>query len=373
MKKVVLVNQTAGYLMVDIVNAYRDVYDEVALIAGSIDEFDRRLNGSVSISKIIKYNRKNFFSRIITWITSTIQIYFLLLFKYHSYHVVYVTNPPLSYFSSLVLKNTFSVIVYDIYPDALLNLGISRSNLIFRQWEKINKKVFSKALRVYTLSDGMMKLLTQYCDEEKIEVIPNWSASEYLSPINKDENPFVVEYALKDKFVILYSGNIGYTHNVETVIEIAKRVKDVPDICILIIGEGLKKQELMRVAEKENLSLCRFLTWLSSDRLLFSLNAADISIVTLAEETAFVSVPSKTYNLLSVGSPLLCIAPSGSEIGNIVKKKKCGMCFNKNEVDDMVTYIMKLKNDVEYKKELSQNSREASLEYTYKNANLYVL
>lgn len=373
MNKIILVNQTTGYLMVDVVNAYRDVYDEVALIAGSIDEFDRKLNSSVSISKIIKYNRKNIFFRTITWIISTVQIYFLLLSRYRSYHVVYVTNPPLSYFSSLVLKNTYSIIVYDVYPDALLNLGISRSNFIFRQWEKINKKVFSRALRVYTLSGGMMKLLTRYCDEAKIQVIPNWSASEHLSPISKDENPFIEENALEDKFVILYSGNIGYTHNVETIIEIAKRIKNVPGICILIIGEGLKKQELMRIVEKENLSLCRFLTWLSSDRLLYSLNAADVSIVTLTEETAFVSVPSKTYNLLSVGSPLLCIAPLGSEIDNIVKENKCGMCFNKNDVDDMVAYIMKLKNDVEYRKKLSQNSREASLEYTYKNAKLYVL
>lgn len=370
--KIVLVNQTSGYLMIDIVNAYVESYDTVALIAGTITELDRKLHNSVICSKIVGYNKKTFFSRIFTWLLSTIQIFFLLLFKYRGFHVVYVTNPPLSYFSSLFLKNTYSVIIYDIYPDALQNVGITPNHFVFRIWVRINKMIFEKAVQIYTLSDGMADLLGKYCDRRIIKVIPNWIGSDQLVPVEKGKNAMVSEYGLADKFVVMYSGNIGYTHNVEVILEVAKRLQKESDICFFIIGEGLKKKGLIKIAAEANLKNCCFLSWQPTEKMYFSLSAADLSVVTLTEETAFVSVPSKTYNLLSVGSPLLCIAPYGSEIDLLVKKYQCGLCFEKDSIDEMVLYILKLKSDKKYKEHLSQNSLIASKEFTYKNAQAYV-
>ena len=127
-KSVVLINQTTGYLMVDIVNAYVKHYDSVVLIAGTIDEYDRKLSLKVKIEPIIAYSKKTIIRRIFTWGVATIQIFFLLLFKYRNALVVYVTNPPISYFPSLILKNKFVLIEYDIYPDALKTINLSSDN-----------------------------------------------------------------------------------------------------------------------------------------------------------------------------------------------------------------------------------------------------
>lgn len=372
-KSVVLINQTTGYLMVDIVNAYVKHYDSVVLIAGTIDEYDRKLSLKVKIEPIIAYSKKTIIRRIFTWGVATIQIFFLLLFKYRNALVVYVTNPPISYFPSLILKNKFVLIEYDIYPDALKTINLSSDNLVYKVWGKINKKVFKKAKCIFTLSNGMQLLLRQYVDESKIRVIPNWASLSGLIPINPNDNFFLKTNNIENKFVIMYSGNIGYTHNVEVILELAKKLILVKDIHFVIIGDGGKKQQLVKYADEYNLINCSFLDWQPANKIRYSLSAADLSIVTLTEDTAFVSVPSKTYNILSVGSPLLCIAPKKSEIGVLIEYERCGKCYEVNEIEEMVDYILRLKEDVSYRDELSKNAFSAATKYTSDNANLYVV
>ena len=117
---------------------------------------------------------------------------------------------------------------------------------------------------------------------------------------------------------------------------------------------------------------CYFLPWQPSQDLKYSLSAADISIITLTDETALVSVPSKTYNLLAVGSPLLCIASDESELAHLVAAYDCGRCFTKEKVAAMAGFIKELKTDNMLWRTYSNNSMKASLNYTYKNAEQYV-
>lgn len=370
--KVVFINQSTGYLMIDIVNAFASQCKETALIVGSIKENERSLNPSTTIDKIIEYNRTSIFKRLLTWVWGTIQIYFKLLFKYRGWYVVYVTNPPLSYLLSLCLKNPFSIIVYDIYPDALTNIGIKKTNFLYKKWAKWNNKLFAKAEKIFTLSDGMKKQLSLYTNNDKIVSIPNWSASNDLKPIDKESNIFIQNNNLTDKFIVLYSGNIGNTHNVEYIIEIAKELKDNCNIQFLIIGEGGKKKMLENKVVEYGLNNCSFLTWQSVDMMPYSLASADIAVVTLNDDTAALSVPSKTYNLLAVGAPLLCIASEKTELYKLVSEYNNGKCFDKNAIEEMSEYILEVYNNLDLKDKLSENSLEASKQFTYKNAEQYV-
>lgn len=117
---------------------------------------------------------------------------------------------------------------------------------------------------------------------------------------------------------------------------------------------------------------CTFLDWLPADKIVYSLSAANLSVVTLTDDTAFVSVPSKTYNILSVGSPILCVAPEKSEVGQLVKKEQCGKCYDKSHIKEMMNFILQLKSDKEYYAEMVQNSLNASTHYTFANASEYV-
>lgn len=94
--KVVIINQSTGYLTVDIVNAYCKVYKDVTLITGRVEEYDRKLYSNVKVCKIISYNKSSIFKRIITWTIGFVQIFFILLFKFSNVLIVYVTNPPIT-------------------------------------------------------------------------------------------------------------------------------------------------------------------------------------------------------------------------------------------------------------------------------------
>lgn len=371
-KNVVLINQSTGYLMIDIVNAYAAQYDQVALIAGSIKYSERSLADKVYVDKIIAYDRSSVFRRIFTWLFGTVQILFKLLFKYRRYEVVYVTNPPMSYLLAYFIHRPYSIIIYDIYPEALKNIGITKHHPIFRLWAKWNKHLFAKAQKVITLSEGMGKVLELYVNRSKIKVIYNWSASDKLRPIEKETNPFVKQHGLENKFIVLYSGNIGYTHNVECLVDIAKYLKSDPDILFLIIGEGKKKGMIQDMVSKAHLTSFLFLTWQNKDVLPYSLSAADVAVITLNDDTAQVSVPSKTYNLLAVGAPLMCISPQNSELARLVNKFQNGSCFEKNEVENMADYISKLKANLDIRRKLSINSLQAAKSFTYRNAKEYV-
>ena len=372
MKKVVLVNQSTGYLMIDIVNAYAEAYDEVVLLAGSIKVAERTLHPKIKVGKITAYNRSSSLKRLWTWGCASLQIFTRLLFKYRKYEVVYVTNPPMAYLSSLLLKNPFSILVYDTYPDALKNVGIGKGNVIYRWWSKKNKKLFAKAKKVVTLSDGMADCLANYVERDKITVVPNWASKSDFKPIAKADNPFVKEYGIEKKFTVLYSGNMGFTHNVETIIEVANHLKKNKSIHFMLIGDGKKKPELMEKAKQYGLDNCTFLDWQPVDVLPYSLASADLGVITLNDETALVSVPSKTYNLLAVGAPLLCIAPETSEIASMVVKFENGACYSPDQTEEMASFIVDLASNNDKKEAMVRNSLAASKNFTYANAKLYV-
>ena len=370
--KLILINQSPGYLTIDTVNAYATKYKDVVLLAGRIGEYECKLKPNIKIKKIIAYNKSSTIKRILTWGIAFVQIFLLLALKYRKYEVVYVTNPPISYLSSLILGNPFSVIVYDTYPDALRNIGIKQDHWIYELWSKWNSILFKKAKSVYTLSDGMAQQLTTYVERNKIKVIPLWPALDSFAPIAKKDNFFVKKYGLDNKFVVLYSGNMGYTHNVDALVEVADVLISEEKIHFIFIGDGKKKKEMIRIVKEKQLKNCTFLDYQSIDVLPFSLASADLGVVTLNDETALTSVPSKTFNLLAVGAPLLCIAPQISEIASIVNRYENGRVFSATEKENIASFILSLTKDEEMRKKMSLASLEAVKEFSKDNALLYL-
>ena len=240
MTGIIVVNQSSSILTVDIVNSFTTKYDSVIFVVGNSDVINESITPNIIIKKIISYNRSSLFTRVLTWVISAIEIYWILK-KYPEYEVFYITNPPISYFFALHLKQPFSVLIYDIYPDALKSISITEDNFLYKFWSKMNKKIFLQAKCIFTLSDGMKDCLSQYIDASKIKVVPIWSHLDQFKPILKSNNLFVRKHNLEGKFVIMYSGNIGYTHNVSIILEMAKRLILQSDIIFLNFSLKIKQ------------------------------------------------------------------------------------------------------------------------------------
>lgn len=370
-RKIVFINQATGYLTIDIINAFAKNFDETALITGSIRVQDIPLNPNVKISNIAKYDRGNTRKKMLSWLIGTVQIFFHLLFKYRGYEIFYITIPPSAYLLSLILPNKFSILVFDVYPDVLKIYNINESKWIYRAWTGWNKKLFKKAHRLYTIGEGMKNLLAQYTDAKNIFIIPNWSGLTKIKPVAKSENQFVIQNNLQDKFIVQYSGNIGYTHNVELLVEVAKMMKEYTDIVFLIIGRGDRVNHIKNLIQEYKLDNCVMMPFQPDETLNFSLAAADLGVVILDEKTAHASVPSKIYNLQAVGVPILAIASLDSEINEHINKYVNGETFAQNDLEGAKNFILKCKSDKDYLKKISDNSVTASKDFSMDNVNKY--
>jgi len=366
-KEIVYINQNSGYLMIDIINA-KDNSFKKSIITGKIIPRNKQLATDVTINKIISYDRSSSIKRIFTWTWGFFQILFLVKFKYKKAELFIVTNPPFATFLPLFCKNKFSLLVYDIYPDAFVQYGIlnKQSNLI-KYWENANKKMYPKAQHIYTLSYGMKNLLSNYVNEAKISVVPIWTDNAFLKPIPKEENEFIKQNKLENKFIVMYSGNLGFSHDVEIIPEIAKIIT-IPEIEFLIIGGGDKKTLIEQKIKEYQLTNCKLLPWQETKMLPFSLASADLSIVTLGNEASLLSVPSKTFNIMSVGTPLLCIASQKSELAQLVNSNKVGKIFDANQLREINDFILELYKNNDLLEEYKNNSLLTSKLFGPENA-----
>ncbi len=372
MKKILIVNQNAGYLTTDVANAFCSVYDEVVLMYGRYRANERKLNPKVRIQNTIAYNRVNYISRILTWSLCTMHLSFLLLFKYRKYTVLYYTNPPFSYFNALIFSNPFSVVVFDVYPDILNITGIKKHSVVYRIWSHINTRVFARAERVITLSEGMKKTISAYVQPDKIKVVPIWSASQKFKPIDKKDNPFLRERGWQDRFIVLYSGNMGLGHQLEVLIEVAKELSSIPDILFLLIGDGAKRKILEKQAESHHIHNVIFLPYQTSEVLPYSLASADLAVVALEPQATQASVPSKTMNYLAVGAPILGIGNQGSALEELIHQYQVGFYFFGQYPKAMVELILRVHRDREQLAKISSNCLSVAAHFSYHLANEYV-
>jgi glycosyltransferase involved in cell wall biosynthesis len=366
--KLILLNLVSGYMMIDIANAFTRKYSECILLTGELRKRKHDLNQRVKRYNLIRYNPKSNLSRLITWVLGFLQALLYIIFKGGKADLFITTNPPLGVFIPYFCKNKYSLLIYDIYPDMLFEYKfLSRNSLVTKFWERTNKKIFVNAERVFTISDGMKQLISKYVSSDKIEIVSCWTDNTFLKPVPKEDNIFIREQGVVGKFLVIYSGNIGYTHDVEVIIDLAENVKR-ENIFFFLIGEGDKKKMVADRINKSGLKNIRLLSWQDIKMYPFSLSSADLAVVTLGKKASRMSVPSKIFDIMSVGSPLLSIAEKDSEISKIIDKYNMGMCIPGDRIDKMFEFIYKLMDDKEYYQRLRSNSLNASCDFSSDNA-----
>jgi glycosyltransferase involved in cell wall biosynthesis len=370
-KKILIVNQHSGYLTTDVANAFKCDYEQVVLMLGQHIQSGRSLHPSVHIQRTFRYNRATTVKRLWTWCVTAAHLFLLLCWKYRHHHVLYYTNPPLAYFNALVFKNPFGLVVFDVYPDSLKLSGIKEPWFIYRAWKWVNKKVFAKAQVIITLSEGMKQQLEQYVSGDKIRVVSIWPASENLKPIGKESNEFLKSHGWVNKFIVIYSGNMGAGHKLDVLIEAAYELQNHEDILFLFIGDGLKKDALFKKTMERCLYNVRFLPWQEPAILPNSLAAGDIAVVSLEPAATHASVPSKTFNYMAVGAPILAIGSPGSELEKLVLNHEIGFYTNGRDVAEIKSFILDLYHDRSKRDFLSKKSFAASKGYSYELANRY--
>jgi hypothetical protein len=258
----------------------------------------------------------------------------------HNTGFFFVSNPPLFVFLPFITKMNFDCLIYDLYPDVL---GRMRENvlvgMIARRWEKRNRKVFPKAKHIYTIGEGLQQAITVYLPPtlaDKVQVVPVWNKTVKTAQANTRD--FKLEWGLAGKKIILYSGNIGLTHPLEHLVELAKRMQNQTDWSVVIVGNGTKRALLEQLAA----GICNivFKDPVPFDDLPALLSIATWGYVTLDSSATNTSVPSKTYNLLAAGIPVLALVNEQSDIARLIDKYKTGLYFKEQETDTVISKLL---------------------------------
>lgn len=370
-KKILIVNQNAGYLTIDVANTFCREYDEVVLFCGRLRVYERGLNEKIKIVKTINYDRTSVLTRIFTWGLCTLHLLILIITKFRGYHVLYYTNPPTSYFVSLLTRHKYAIVVFDVYPDTLKIIGIKDNNLLFRVYKKINQIVFARAESIFTLSDGMATLLENYVKKDKIKVIPLWAAFDRVGNHSKLTNPVGIKYNLKDKFIVLYAGTMGKANNLDVFIHAFKEI-NITDIFFLIAGDGEQKQKLIELAHNFNLSNVLFLPRQNPVDTIHLFNVANLAVVALDPQASLTAVPSKTFNYLIFGLPILAICEPQSSLAQFVQKHKVGFTVNGDDKKTIINIIQSVYKNPKQLEELKANCLAAAKIYDYHQANEYL-
>jgi len=272
-----------------------------------------------------------------------------------------VSNPPfLPYLTIKQAKKTNKKTVFllhDLYPDVLIKLGkLKKTNLISKLIYHMNSYAFKNSDKIIVLGrDTKNYLLKNYgVSDKKIEIITNWGKNKIPLP---QKSNFRKTHNLLNKFVIMYTGNLGETAEFDTLLNTAK-IMNNDDIKFVIIGDGRKKRDIEKTINEMRLNNVILLGYQPEDEYYAILNSADVLFVSLRKELKGISVPSKTYTYLSVGKPIIAVVPKESEIELSIKEDKYGI-YNEYDSYKLKEQITELYKNKDKYKELCENAKTA--------------
>jgi colanic acid biosynthesis glycosyl transferase WcaI len=248
--------------------------------------------------------------------------------------------------------------VEDVYPDALTRSGLLKKGWSTALVDALERSCYQRASSIRVLSEGMREtLVCRGVPPGKIAVVPNFADTDFVRPL-PNENGFRSKYALEDKFVVLYAGNIGLIHGAEDIVRAACLLKDEPDILFAVVGEGMQKSVLQEMAKDLALSNVRFIPMQPLEDLPKVLASADVSLVTLKREFTSESIPSKVYWILASGRPLIAAVGRNTEIASLIDQAACGLRVDPGSPQALADAVLQLRKDATRRAIMGQRSRE---------------
>jgi len=284
--------------------------------------------------------------------------------------VVLLTDPPLlGLFATPILRLRRARIIHwvqDIYPEIAAELSGQRwlcALRPLRDWSWRN------AHATVTLGPDMVAVLTAArVSPKRIHTIPNWPLPELHEAPLADITALKATWpeALADKFVVLYSGNLGRVHDLPPILEIAASLRDTaPHIAFIFVGRGAQQAPLRAAAHARALTNIHFLPPAPRAQLSASLSAGDLHLVTLKPGCERYVLPSKLYGITAVSRPLLFIGPRTCALFKDVADTGIGLSFARDETAAAANAIRALADSPEQRQRMQTAARQFSQAHNF--------
>lgn len=260
-------------------------------------------------------------------------------------YFIYSTPPFLGWIGTRLVK--YAPTLYnaqDLFPDTLAQIKhLSEKNPLIRFLRYKEKKVYQFNSKVVTISEDMKNtLIHNGCPENKIDVVYNWVDTQNVHHVDKADNELMDELSIdKSNFIVSYAGTIGLFQGIDTVINAAKIIQEKNDnIRFVLIGDGSYKEKLLSRIENEKISNIDIFPFQPISRVSEIYSIGDLELVTIGKGVTKTSLPSKTWQIMSAGSPVLAIVDHPSCLEKIIIENDTGYCCEPDNPGELAKKIM---------------------------------
>jgi colanic acid biosynthesis glycosyl transferase WcaI len=263
--------------------------------------------------------------------------------------VLVVTTPPsmpfIAAIASLVRGGSYTLLIHDNYPEILIAVGkIKPDSKLSGIVNFCNRWLYKYAAMIIVVGRDMRELVERKTAglDIPIATIPNWAELESVSPDPKTQNALLQELGLSEKFVFLYAGNMGHPNDLESIVTSAEKLLVMPEIHFIFLGTGVKRPWLETEIAARDLKNITILDPKPRSEQQAFLNACDVAIVSLVARMTGVSMPSRTYNALAAGKPILALAEPGSELAQVIDDDMVGWVVSPGKPDELLELILEI-------------------------------
>lgn len=255
-------------------------------------------------------------------------------------YVFTISQPPimggmLGVYGKKKLNAKMIYCIQDYNPEQIIATGYVKAGKVLKAAMWMDKRSCRKSDLVITVGRDLVETLKKRFEGKSVPkhtMINNWIDEKGIYPLSAD-NPGVVEfhdkYGLTGKYIIMYSGNIGLYYDLEGLIKVIEKFRGVKtpdgrDVVFAFVGAGSVLDKLVMYAKERGMDNAVFIPYQDKDKLIFSLNAADVHWCVNAKGIKGVSCPSKFYGIAGVGKPVLGVLEKGSEVEMLIDEIGCG-------------------------------------------------
>lgn len=312
-------------------------------------------------------NKNVLLFRFINLVTISFSIFFKTILKFKSGDCVIVVTNPLSLpFVVLVAcwlkKANCILLIHDVYPNVLIATGLLKKDwLITRFLNWITVGLYNRVEKIVVLGRDMEKIVSRkLVNLTKIHIITNWADFKEIFPRQHETNSLLKKMDIQNKFVVQYSGNMGRTHGLEIIIDASQKLAEIDNIHFLFIGAGAKRNWLERSVKSYGLKNVALIPPQPRSNLCDTLNACDVAIISFIPGMSGLSVPSRMYNILAAGKPIIAVTDSDSELAIVVREENIGWIVSPDNPEQLVATIIEASRNSETLKEMGERSRIAA-------------
>jgi colanic acid biosynthesis glycosyl transferase WcaI len=258
-----------------------------------------------------------------------------------------VTNPPLLPYAVLLAArlrgSETAVLVHDVYPEVLEATGlVRRGGLVARLLRRAARWLYRRADRVVVLGRDMAEIVARHAGDRSAHVVlvPNWGDCDLVLPLPRAENPVLRRLGREKAFVVQCLGNMGRTHAMAALLDAAALLRERRDVHWLFVGWGSRRGWLEQQIASRGLDGVTLLPPAPRDELGEHLAACDLAAIALLPGMAGVSVPSRLYNVLASGRPVLAVADPESELCRVVLEEEVGFTARPDAADEIAAAVL---------------------------------